>query len=239
MVRLVADLLAREELGAVVQGRHRGQVALPDVHTEHLVLAFRRRVGRLEGEPDQQEEALLAPVIPELGSADGGSRLEQGYVAAVALVGDVNPSRQRQEAHLLAGAQRVVAAQIVGEGRRQVMRRFVQPLEAASGVAQATGFGVLPGLGPQRPIGAAHLARHVAGHLGGQAKLAAQVVIRRLLQTLAAARLAVGKGVGADKIQGIPIRQLGGAQRAKLVRGGQQFQFGGQGGLPRLDSTLV
>jgi hypothetical protein len=46
------------------------------------------------------------------------------------------------------------------------------------------------------------------------------------LQALAVAGLAVSEGVGADEIQGIPIRQLGGAQRTELVRRGQQFQFG-------------
>ena len=117
MVRLPAYLLSRGELGAVVQGRHGGQGALPDIHADHLALAFRRWVRRLEGEGDQQEEALLAPVIPEFGSADGCSRLEQGHMATPALVGDVDPSRKRQEAHLLPGAQRVIAAQVIGERR--------------------------------------------------------------------------------------------------------------------------
>ena len=238
MVRLAADLLSGGELGAMVQGRHRGQIPLPDVHAEHLVLAFRRRVRRLEGEGDQQVEPLLAPVIPELGPADGGSLLEQGHVATPALVRDVDPPPKRQEAHLLPGSQRIIAAQIVGEGRRDVMGRLVQALEASFGGAQATGLGVLLRLGPQRLIGAAHLAGHIAGHLGGQAKLAAQVSIGRFLQPLAAARFPVGKGVGADIIQGSPIRQLGGAQRTELVRRGQQFQFGGQGGLhPRYSTT--
>ena len=105
MVCLAADLLSRIELGAMVQGGHGGQVPLPDVHAEHLALAFRRRVRRLEGERDQQVEALLAPVIPELGCAEGRPRLEQGHVAAPALVGDVDPSLKRQQAHLLPGSE--------------------------------------------------------------------------------------------------------------------------------------
>ena len=97
------------------------------------------------------------------------------------------------------------------------MGRFVQPLEASFGGAQATGLGVLLRLGPQALVGGSHLAGHIAGHLGGQAKLAAQVRIGRFLQPLATAGLAVGKGIGADIIQGITIRQLGGTQRTELV----------------------
>jgi hypothetical protein len=92
MVCLAADLLPAVELGAIVQGRYRSEVALTDVHAKHLRSSFRRRVRRVEGERDQQEEAPLAPVIPELGPADGGPLLEQGYVASPALVGDVDPS---------------------------------------------------------------------------------------------------------------------------------------------------
>src|SRR5215468_2353004 len=62
MVRLGSDLLSAVELGSVVQGGHGSQVALSDVHAKYLWRSFRRRVGRLEGERDQQEEALLAPV---------------------------------------------------------------------------------------------------------------------------------------------------------------------------------
>jgi hypothetical protein len=46
-----------------------------------------------------------------------------------------------------------------------------------------------------------HLAGHIAGHLRGQAKLGAQVVIRRFLQPLATAHFPVGKGVGADVVE--------------------------------------
>ena len=117
MVRFGADLLSGGELRAVVQGRHRGKIALPDVHPEHLALALRRWVRRLEDERDQQEEALLAPVIPEFGSADDRPLLEQSHVATPALIGDVDPSPKRQQAHLLSGAQRVIATQVVGERR--------------------------------------------------------------------------------------------------------------------------
>jgi hypothetical protein len=41
MVRFATDLLSRVELGAIVQGRHRGQISLPNVHPDHLVLARR------------------------------------------------------------------------------------------------------------------------------------------------------------------------------------------------------
>ena len=98
MVRLGAVLLSRIELCSIVQGGHGGQVPLPDVHANHLPLAFRRRVRRLEGEGDQQEEALLAPVIPELGSANGRALLQKRHVAIPALVGDVDPSHKRQDA---------------------------------------------------------------------------------------------------------------------------------------------
>ena len=108
---------------------------------------------------------------------------------------------------------------------------FVQPLEAPFSVAQAAGLGVLPGFGPQAFVGGTHLAGHVAGHLGRQTKLRTDVVIRRSLQPLATARFPVGKGVGTDMVQGSTVRQLGGTQRAELVRGGQQFQFGRQGDL--------
>ena len=228
VVRLAADLLSAGELGSIVQRRHGGQVPLPDVHADHLALALRRWVRRVEGEGDQQEEPPLAPVIPEFGAPDGPSLLEQGHMATPALVGDVDPSSERQEAHLLPGTHRVIAAQIVGERRRDIVRCLVQAFEASLRVPQAAGLGVLLGFGPQRLIGATNLTGHIAGHLGRQAKLAAQVGIGRFLQALAAAGLAVGKGVGADVVQGITVGQLGGAQHTELVRRGQQLQFGGQ-----------
>src|ERR1051326_5396693 len=79
MVRLVADLLSTVEPGAVVEGGHGGQIALPDVHAEHLRRSFWRRIRGLEGEGDQQEEALLAPIIPEVRSAKAGALLEQRH----------------------------------------------------------------------------------------------------------------------------------------------------------------
>jgi hypothetical protein len=79
--------------------------ALPNVYAEHLALAFRRRVGRLEGERDQQEEPFFTAVIPEPGSPDAGSSLKQGHMAIPAEVADVDPSLKRQEAHLLAGSE--------------------------------------------------------------------------------------------------------------------------------------
>jgi hypothetical protein len=106
--------------------------ALPDVHAQHLRRSFRRRVGRVDRERDQQVEALLAPVIPELGSPDGRARLEQGHVAIPAPVGHVDPSRKRQQAHLLPGAQRIVATEIVGEGRGHIVGRLVQPADRAA-----------------------------------------------------------------------------------------------------------
>jgi hypothetical protein len=130
-------------------------------------------------------------------------------VAIPALVRHVDAPLKRQDAHFLSSPKGIVAAQVVGEGGRDIVGCLVQALEAAFGVAQAAGLGVLPGFGPQRSVGAAHLAGHIARHLRRQAKQVAHIRIGRFLQTLAVARFAMRKGVGADVIQGSAVREPG------------------------------
>ena len=72
MVRFRSHLLSGVELGVVVRGRERGQGALAQVDAEYLRHFCWRGIGRLDGQRDQQVEALAGPIIPEFGPAYSG-----------------------------------------------------------------------------------------------------------------------------------------------------------------------
>ena len=229
MVRLAADLLSRIELRAVGKGGNGGKIALPHVYPDNAGMTFWGRVRRFNRQADQQIEALSAPVMPEFGFAD--------FVPSHAAVPDVCCSPGRGSCCARRGSRDLPAApssrssharrRRSGSGRR--IWALIQSFETLLGVAQAAGLGVLPGFGPQTFVSGSHLPGHTAGHLSRQAKLSAHVSIGLFLETLAVAHLAMGKRVGADVVQRIPVGQLGLPEGGELVRRRQQFQLGGQG----------
>ena len=177
---------------------------------------------------DEHIESLLGFVIPEFGRADLGSTLDQRYMLVVASVRHDHAPAERQDADLLACLQAVVAMEVVGQRRGDVVGRLVQPLVALLGASRLALFRVLSGLCPQALVGRSDLPGDVAGHLGGKPKPHTNVVVALALQPLLVALLAVRKRVLRDVVQGVAIGELCLPQRLELLRRGQEFQFGSQ-----------
>ena len=227
-------LLSGVELGVVLGGSDRGEIALAKINPQDLRQTIWCGVRGGAGERDQQIEAPFGAIIPEFGAADWCSLLEPGQMAAPALIGEDDATSQRQHADLPWRLEGEVASRDIGDRGRDVMRRFVQALEAFPGPTRLAGFHVFVPPGPEAFVGGAHLAEDTAGHLGRQAVPGPHLVVEIVVQAPSVGGLAMGKGVLAGLIQRITIRQLGQSQLTKLLRGGDQFQFGGDGGVHTL-----
>ncbi len=82
----------------------------------------------------------------------------------VARVGNDDPPRKREEAHLLLWLETIVSTQIIGERGRDVLGSFIQSLVAfPPGVASLTCFRILSGFGPEGFVGSTDLTGDIAG----------------------------------------------------------------------------
>ena len=118
--------------------------------------------------------------------------------------------------------------EVVGQRRGDVVGCLVQPLVALLGASRLAQLRVLAGLRPQALVGRSDLPGDVAGHLGGKPKAHTNFVVALALQPLLVAPLAVRKRVLRDVVQGVAVGELCLPQRLKLLRRGQEFQFGSQ-----------
>jgi hypothetical protein len=132
MVCLLPDLLSAGELGTARGGRHGGQIPLPHVDPNHLLHLRGRRVEGFDLDRHQQVEAFLAAVIPQPGSTDAGSFVQQRQMFVVSLIGHMDPARERQQTDLLATLQRVVSSIDVAQCRGHIVRGFIQTSKSAS-----------------------------------------------------------------------------------------------------------
>ena len=221
---------------AVIEPRYYCQVALPYVYPDDSQVRLRCRLRHLSLEGDQQIEAFLGFVVPELSRADLGSTLEERHMLVIARVQHDDAPAKRQDTDLLVSLQAVVAMIVVGERRGDVVGRLVQPFVALLGQARLVLLRVLSGLGPQALAGGPDLARDVAGHLGGKPEPHANVVVALALQPLLVALLAVRKRVLRDVVQGVAVDELCLPQRLELLRRSEELQFGGQDLLHRTNA---
>ena len=222
------DLFAAGEAGSILKGRRDRQVALPDIHADDAGLALGRGVSHLHFQGNQQVEALLGLVVPEFGCSDLGPTLKECHMLVIARVGHNHASTQRQDADVLAFLQAVVAVEVVGQRRGDVVGRLVEPLVAFLGASHLALLCILCGLRPQAFVGGPHLPGNVTGHLRGKPEPRANVVVALALQPLLAALLAMRKRVARDVVQRVPVGEARLSQRLELRRRGVQFQFGGQ-----------
>ena len=76
MVRLGSHFLSGIELCPVAERGNGGKIALAYIDAYNAGMALWHGIWCLNGQRDQQIEALSAPIIPEFGRADTGSRLQ-------------------------------------------------------------------------------------------------------------------------------------------------------------------
>src|SRR5256712_6354185 len=202
------------------------QVANADIHTSYPCLGFRCGIGYLNFQRNQQVELLTGLVIPQFGSSDGRSFLDEGHVLVIARIGNHHASIKSKDAHSLFCFETVVSLVVVGQGRRNILGRFVQSLVTLLGQVSFACKSVLLHLRPQPFVGRTHLTRNVTSHLCWQTKLQADVIVAAFLQGTSTACFAMLKGVLAHRVQGISIRQLRLAQCLELFGRGLQFELG-------------
>jgi hypothetical protein len=225
MVSFGADLLARIERGLIVGIGRDCQVALPDINPDHAAQGHGSEVRPLEFKTDEQVELLVGLVIPEFGSATGGSLPDECKMPVVASVGDNHAPLEGEDAHPLVRLQAVVTLVVVGEGGRDILGGSIQSLVAFLGASLLAGLGVLLHLGPEGLVGSPDLPGNITSHLGGQLVEQTNLVVHLPLQSALIADLAMRKGILAHRIERITIRQLCLAQCLELFWTGLQFQF--------------
>ena len=109
MVSFGSYLLSCVKLGVVLWCGQGGKIALAQIDADHLRQGGWRGVRGVDGQRDQEGEALFGAVIPEFGAADLGPVLEPGHVTTIALRGQDHSPGQRQDTHLACGFAGVVA----------------------------------------------------------------------------------------------------------------------------------
>jgi hypothetical protein len=134
-----SHFLSAVKLRPIAQSSNGSQVALAYIDAENLALGSGQWVRRLDGQADQQIEALPGVVIPEFGPADDGPGLNQGNVLVVALIGDMKTALKCEQAHVVPGPERVVMPIDVCEGGRDIRRRGIRALETAFGIGLGGG----------------------------------------------------------------------------------------------------
>ena len=80
MICFGSHFLSAVELRPIAQRGNGGKIALAYIDADDTGMGLWQGVRRFDGQRDQQIEALLAPVIPEFGRADGGPRLQERYM---------------------------------------------------------------------------------------------------------------------------------------------------------------
>lgn len=223
MVGFATNLLTGIELRTVGSGGNRRQIALAYIYSHHLPKLLWDGVWCLNFQTHQQSKALLALIIPEFGGSYRRALLQECHVLLVALIGHDDATSKRQDADVVIWLQGIIAPKVVDQRGRDVLGRLVQPFVALLGIASSPRRRILARFGPECLIGAAHLARDIAGHLGRQAKLSAKVSIRFALQAPLIADFSMREGMETHPVQGITIRQLGRSQCVKLVRRQREF----------------
>ena len=128
MVGFGPHLFPCKEGGSVVQPPHHRQIALAHVHPDDSLVGVGRGVCYFHLQGDKQIELLLGFVIPEFGRADLGSLLDQRYMRVIASVGHDHAPVKRQDAHPLARLQAVIAMEVIGDRRGDIVGRRSSPL---------------------------------------------------------------------------------------------------------------
>ena len=133
MIGLSTDCLAGIESRFVLGGCGDSKIALSDVHSYHMLMAFRRWVCSLDFKTDEQVELFAGRVIPELGSANRSAVLDERDVLVIACVGNGNTPLEGKDADMLFWFETVVSLEVVGKRSREVLRRTLESLVAFLG----------------------------------------------------------------------------------------------------------
>src|SRR5260370_1030698 len=76
------------EPASVGQRGRRRQVALPDIYPYHRRQLVRGWVSDVQFQGNQEVKLLVSFVVPEFGTSNGGSVMDQSYMLAIPLVGN-------------------------------------------------------------------------------------------------------------------------------------------------------
>src|SRR6266849_5599343 len=220
--------LASIEIAVMFRIGANSQISLSDIDTNHVGVIVWRWLCYLNLKGDEQVELLAWFVIPEFSSSDMRAILNECHMFAIARVGHNQPPIQGQDTHLVLFLQAVIAMVVVGNRRRDVLRRAIQSLVTFLRMTSLAMSSILPHFGPQGFVGGSGLARDVTSHLGRYLVLETYLIIAVPLQGASTAHLAMLKSVATHIVQGIAIGQLCGSQCLELLWCRMQFEFGGE-----------
>src|SRR5258708_32688914 len=80
------DAFSRIEPALVGKRSSRCQVALPDIYADNSGKRFRGWLRHLQFQGDQLLKLFVGFVIPELGTSNGGTMMDQGHMRLIALI---------------------------------------------------------------------------------------------------------------------------------------------------------
>src|SRR5947209_2616026 len=217
---------ARMERTFSLRGARHCQVTDTHINTDNLLMGLRRGTSSFYLKCDQQGELLLGWVIPELGGSNLGTFLDESDVLVIAGVGKNDTPLQRQDTHTVLSLETIVMPQLVGERRRDILRRIVQPFVAFLGQSSRARGGILFDLCPQCFVRSTDLPGDTTGHLRGEMKPGAYLSVGSILQLHLVTYLAILKCVLTHIIERVAVRQLGCTKLRKLLWCRMQFNFG-------------
>src|SRR5205807_1378628 len=139
---------ARIECRLVVGCRSHSKISLSDVYPYNCLVAFRDGVCSLYLKRDEQVELFLGLVIPQLGSTNAGTLLQESKMLGIARVGETDTPLKGEHAHMLICFETVVSPEVVGKGGRDVLGNFIESLVAFLGDTCLACFGILSRLCP-------------------------------------------------------------------------------------------
>src|SRR5712692_1010780 len=225
MISFGNHLFARIEGTISLRGGSHGKIAYPNIHPSHTRLGLWCWVCSLHFERDQQIEACLGFVIPQMSRSYFSTDLYQGNMLVIACIRHNHTPFQSQDTHLLCCLEAIVLAVLIGQRRRDILGSLIKSLISLLGDASFPLCTILFDLCPERLIGSPDLSRNAACHLGRQMKTGANLIVRSILQSNPIAHFAMLKCILTHEIERVAIGHLRCTQCSELFWSRMQFEF--------------
>src|SRR6266496_5932486 len=199
------DSLPRIERMISLCRRSYRQIANTNIHTSYTNMSVRCWLCYLYLKGNQQVEVFLWFIVPEFSRTDVGTLGNQSHMLMVTRVGYNHASTQGQDAQVLTSLEAIIFAVLIGQRRRDILRRLVKPFVAFLCFPCFTQGSILLDLCPQRLVGSSYLSRNATGHLGWQMKTGTNFIVGSILQSNFIAHFVMLKRIVTHIIERVTI----------------------------------